>query len=61
MQYEWVNKKTGEVVTVERKIADYKVPPDDSGDWERIFTFAVGRVEGAGGSPNRASARRKKK
>jgi len=56
VQYEWKNIKTGEVVTVERKLADYLMPPDKSGQWERVISpFGVGRVEGGGGSPNRTS------
>lgn len=61
MIYEWRNTETGEVVTVERKLADYLVPPDESGKWERVISsFGVARVEGAGGSPNRPSVRRSK-
>ena len=52
--YEWKNTKTGEIVTVERSFADYKVEPDESGDWERVYSVAV-KVEG-GTTPTRGSS-----
>lgn len=58
-EYEWKNTETEEVVTVERKAADYQVPPDDSGKWVRVYSFGLGRVDGGGGTPGRSSARRK--
>lgn len=58
-EYEWKNTKTEEVVTVSRKVADYQVPPDDSGNWVRVYSFGLGRVDGGGGTPGRSSARRK--
>ena len=60
-EYDWLNIETDEVVTVERKLADYQVPPDDFGDWVRVISgFGVGRIEGAGGSPNRSSVKETK-
>lgn len=54
MIYEWKNTKTGEIVTVERSLADYQVPPDESGDWERILSGFAAKVTG-GTSPARGS------
>jgi hypothetical protein len=31
------------------------VPPDDRDGWERVFSFGVGKVSGAGNSPSRSS------
>ncbi len=54
--YVWKNTKTGEVVDVLRaRMNESQTPPDDSGDWERVYAFGVGRIEGAGGSPPRVS------
>ena len=55
--YAWKNKKTGEVVDVTRPVAEANVPPDsgEKDDWERVYSFGVGRVEGAGGSPGRVT------
>jgi hypothetical protein len=58
--YEWRNIRTGEVV-------EHDSPTDPPGaccddpdcceeKWQRVFAFGVGRVEGAGSSPPRASA-----
>lgn len=58
-EYEWRNVETGEVVTVTRSMADSSSPPDDSGEWERVYSFGIGRTEGGGGSPARPSVRRK--
>lgn len=51
MRYEWKNTETGEVVESEH----WSIPPDKSGNWQRVFRFGVGRVEGGGGSPGRAT------
>lgn len=53
--YAWKNTETGEVVEVQRTMSEATIAPDDSGKWERIFTFGIGRVEGGGGSPGRPS------
>jgi hypothetical protein len=43
MIYEWQCKKCGEVMEVERKLSDYKVPPiethrgDHEHQWERVI------------------------
>lgn len=50
-EYEWENKKTGEISITE----SYNVPPNDSGDWVRKFSFSAGSVRGAGGSPAKPS------
>lgn len=56
--YVWKNKKTEEVVEVQRSISECELPPDSTGEWERVYSFGVGRVEGGGGSPSRPSIRR---
>jgi hypothetical protein len=53
--YGWVNKKTGEYVEVHRPLKEYDVPPTEEDEWERVFSFGVGRVEGGGSSPSRPS------
>lgn len=36
--YEWKNEKTGERVEVHReRMAEYNIPPDESGDWVRVI------------------------
>lgn len=57
--YAWRNKKTAQFAEVFRPTEKHNVPPDDSGDWERVYAFGVGRVEGGGGSPARTSLERK--
>jgi hypothetical protein len=37
MIYEWQCKKCGKVQEVERKLAEYKVPPDNEHEWERVI------------------------
>jgi hypothetical protein len=39
--YEWKNVRTGERTEVERPISAYDVPPDDSGEWERVISAAT--------------------
>jgi hypothetical protein len=58
-EYEWKHVETEEVVTVTRKLADYQVPPDDSGKWVRVYSVGIGRVDGAAGDKARPSVRRK--
>lgn len=55
MEYEWKNKETGEIITHNH----YRNPPDLPGQWERVFAFGLGSVQGAGGSPGRPSVRGK--
>jgi hypothetical protein len=52
-EYDWKNVETGEVVTT----SHWSEPPDDSGKWRRLYSFGVGRVEGAGGSRGMPSTR----
>lgn len=33
-------------------------PPDESGQWRRVYSVAIGQVPGAGGSPARGANRR---
>lgn len=56
--YEWKNRVTGETQEVVRSMADSDLPPDDSGDWERVFWFSAGHIQGAGGSPARMSPKK---
>lgn len=35
----------------------YLCPPTNSGDWQRVWSFGVGSVSGAGSSPSRGSVR----
>lgn len=58
--YEWKNTETDEVVTVDRRMSDHHVPPDDSGKWVRVYSVGIGRVEGAAGDKARPSVRRKR-
>ena len=48
--YEWINVKTGKIVEHDSPIH----PPSKRGQWKRLFSFGVGRVEG-GASPSRTS------
>lgn len=36
--YEWKHKITGEVKVIKMPMKHSDVPPDDSGDWERVYT-----------------------
>jgi hypothetical protein len=54
--YEWKNIRTGEII----EHSHWSIPPDESGDWRRIFSFGVGRVEGAGSSPALPSTKLKR-
>jgi hypothetical protein len=40
MIYTWQRTDTGEIVDVERKLADYKVPPDTVHDWVRVISVS---------------------
>lgn len=51
--YTWRNKTTGETVDLVKPMSEAQTPPDESGNWERLYNFGVGRVEGGGGSPSR--------
>jgi hypothetical protein len=51
MEYEWRNFETGEL----RSTRKYNEPPDDSGNWQRVYSFGVGSVKGAGSTPGRTS------
>lgn len=51
MRYDWKNTKTNEIVEHDHP----SDPPSLPGEWQRIFSFGTGRVEGGGGSPSRAS------
>lgn len=53
--YTWKNKATGEVVEIQRPMSEATVPPDEESEWERLYSFGVGRVEGGGGSPARVA------
>ena len=48
--YEWKNVKTGKVV-------EHTSPtePPAKGKWIRVYSFGIGRVEGAGNAPARTS------
>jgi hypothetical protein len=48
-QYEWKNIKTG------KRELTYSptTAPDESGEWKRVYSVAIGSVPGAGGSPSR--------
>lgn len=56
--YAWKNKRTGEITEVMRPMSECNTPPDWTNEWERVYSFGLGRVEGAGGSPGRVSVRR---
>lgn len=53
--YPWKNTKTGEEVELLRSMAESDIPPNDDEGWERVYSFGLGRIEGAGGSPPRVS------
>lgn len=52
--YDWKDTTTGDVVTT----TDYRNPPDDSGKWQRVFSFGIAAVPGAAGSPARPSTKK---
>ena len=54
-RYDWKNGKTGEI----RETDSWSRPPDLTGVWERVYSFGVGRVEGAGGTPGMPSTKLK--
>lgn len=54
MRYEWKNTETGEVVEHDH----WSVPPQKPGEWQRLFAFGVGRVNGAGGSRGWTSSKK---
>lgn len=56
--YAWKNTYSGEVVEVLRPMSECNTPPDSTNQWERVYSFGVGRVEGAGSSPARPSVSR---
>lgn len=37
MKYRWVNEDTGQIVEVERPMAESDVPPDESGKWTKVY------------------------
>lgn len=49
-EYEWKNEN-GEVRVTDR----WDKKPDEPGDWKRIYSVGIGRVEGAGGGPGMPS------
>jgi hypothetical protein len=53
--YEWKNEK-GEIVISEK----HDVPPDNLHKWQRIYSFGLSSVVGAGGSPSRPPLSTKK-
>ncbi|MEM3008395.1 MAG: hypothetical protein QXY15_10135 [Candidatus Nitrosotenuis sp.] len=55
--YDWRNIKTGQIVTTDT--AD--TPPDDSGQWVRVYQVGIAKVSGAGSSPARSSYIKEKK
>lgn len=48
--YEWKNE-LGEI----RTTSEHDTPPDSNHAWRRVYSFGVGRVSGAGASPNKPS------
>lgn len=50
--YIWKNSKTDEVIETESR----ETPPDQTGDWKRVYSFGLGSVMGAGQSPGRTSS-----
>lgn len=38
MRYQWVCNQTNRVVEVSRSIEDRDLPPEEEGEWERIYT-----------------------
>ena len=50
-EYDWKNEKTGDIQTTDH----HATPPDDSGEWKRVYSFGLGSIMGAGGSPSRPS------
>lgn len=56
--YAWKNMSSGEVIEVRRPVSECDRPPDKTHQWERVYAFGVGRVEGGGGSPGRASVKK---
>lgn len=56
--YTWKNTQTGREVEIWNRMEDCNVPPAEEGEWERVYSFGVGRVEGAGSSPARPSVSR---
>lgn len=51
--YEW-RHENGSVVETDEP----STPPDTSGKWERVFSFGISTVNGAGGSPSRPTVSR---
>jgi hypothetical protein len=51
--YEWKNDETGETVEHDH----HAEPPPLPGEWRRVFSVGVGRVEGAGGSAGMPSTK----
>lgn len=54
-RYEWKNVETEEIVDHDH----WSKPPELPGEWKRVFSFGLGRVEGGGASPARTSAIKK--
>ena len=50
LEYEWVNEKGESRIT-----NGFDTPPQEPGEWRRVFAFGVSTVNGAGGSPSRVS------
>ena len=50
--YEWKNEK-GEIRTTD----SYKTPPDNKHEWQRVFSFGISTISGAGNSPGRTSVK----
>ncbi len=48
MNYEWKNLKTGKIVETDSP----DVPPK-RGKWKRVYSYGLGRIEGAGLAPSR--------
>lgn len=48
--YLWKNVETGELVETD----SYNQPPELEGTWVREYSFGLGPVGGAGGSPSRS-------
>lgn len=53
MQYEWQNIKTGKIVDHDH----WSIAPSLPGKWRRVFSVAVGTVNGAAGTPARSSVK----
>ena len=50
--YDWKHE-SGKTASVWRSMEECDLPPDDEPGWTRVYSFGVGNVPGAGGSPSR--------